>query len=498
MLERLTSGITLAQGARGGGVWMAGASLGTQVFQFMVSTLMARLLFPGQFGEAAIVYSIAGFAQIFTDLGIGAAVVHAKRVTEDLLSSAFWLNALTGIGLTLLLCALSVPLSMIYGQPRLVGLMIVVSLNFTLSFGTVPLALLERSFNFPRIAVIETGSSVIAIVAAPVFVVLGFGVYSLVLGPLVGTIVLSVWLWAAVWWWPRRWASRRAIHELWAFSRGLVGFNAVNYWARNLDNVLLGGTVSSAQLGEYNRSYNLMMIPVGQIGAVLVRVLYPALARMQDEPKRLGRAWSRAVAAATSSISLPLTVTIAATAPALVRVVYGPRWTGMVPILQLLSLAAVPQILGASTGGPYRAAGRTGLLFKLGLIATGCTIVAILAGLPWGTTGVATAILINSWICLPIVVAPLARVLELPLRELLLPAIAGWAPCAAIAAAELAVRFLAPSGLPAWQELGLQLCAGGLVYLAVMWRSDSELAVLARTRLRRFAALRRRPSAGMQ
>ena len=277
VLERLTSGITLAEGARRGGAWMAGASLGTQVFQFMVSILMARLLFPGQFGEAAIVYSIAGFAQIFTDLGIGAAVVHAKRVTEDLLSSAFWLNALTGIGLTLLLCALSVPLSMIYGQPRLVGLMIVVSLNFTLSFGTVPLALLERSFNFPRIAVIETGSSVIAIVAAPVFVVLGFGVYSLVLGPLVGTIVLSVWLWAAVWWWPRRWASRRAIHELWAFSRGLVGFNAVNYWARNLDNVLLGGTVSSAQLGEYNRSYNLMMIPVGQIGAVLVRVLYPAL-----------------------------------------------------------------------------------------------------------------------------------------------------------------------------------------------------------------------------
>jgi PST family polysaccharide transporter len=478
---------------------MAGASLGTQVFQFLVSVLMARLLFPGQFGEAALVYSIAGFAQIFTDLGIGAAVVHAKRVTEDLLSSAFWLNALSGVGLTLLLCALSVPLSLIYGEPRLIGLMIVVSLNFTLSFGTVPLALLERSFHFPRIAIIESASSVISTVAAPIFVLLGFGVYSLVLAPVVGTIVLSVSLWAAVGWWPRRWASRRAIHELWVFSRGLVGFNAVNYWARNLDNVLLGGTVSSSQLGEYNRSYNLMMIPVGQVGAVLLRVLYPALARMQDEPQRLGRAWSRAVAAATSTISLPLTVTIAATAPALVRVLYGPRWTGMVPILQLLSLAAVPQILGASTGGPYRAAGQTGLLFRLGLLATGFTVVAILAGLPWGTTGVATAILINSWICLPIVVAPLARILKLPLRQLLLPAVAGWLPCAGIAAAELLVRFLAPAQLRTWQLLLLQLLAGGIVYLAVMWRSDSELAVEARARLRRLVvALRQRPSAGIQ
>jgi O-antigen/teichoic acid export membrane protein len=317
-------------------------------------------------------------------------------------------------------------------------------------------------------------------------VLLGFGVYSLVLAPLVGTCILSAALWASVPWRPRKWASRGALSELWSFSRGLVGFNAVNYWARNLDNVLLGGTVSPAQLGEYNRAYNMMMIPVGQIGAVLMRVLYPALARMQDEPKLLGRAWSRAVAAATGSITLPLTVTMAATAPALVRVLYGPRWMGMVPILELLSLAAVPQILGASTGVPYRAAGRTGLLFKLGLVVTCLTAVAIVAGLPWGGIGVATAILINSWVCLPIVVTPLARIFQLPLRELLWPAVAGWAPCAAIAAAELLVRFVASGNLHAWQVLGLQLCSGGLVYLTAMSRSDSEVATAAKARLRRY------------
>ena len=199
---------------------MAGASLATQVFQFLISILMARLLFPSQFGEVALVASIAGFAGIFTDLGIGAAVVQAKRVTEDLLATAFWLNTLTGVVLTLALCALAVPLSMIYSQPRLVGLMIVASLNFTFSVGTVQLALLERSFKFRRIAIIETTSSVVATVVAPAAVLLGFGVYSLVLAPLVGTCVLSTALWASVRWWPRKWASRDAIRELWSFSRG--------------------------------------------------------------------------------------------------------------------------------------------------------------------------------------------------------------------------------------------------------------------------------------
>jgi O-antigen/teichoic acid export membrane protein len=486
-LARLARGVTLSQGARFGGFWMAAASLGTQAFQFLVSIVMARLLLPSQFGETALVYAMAAFAQIFTDLGLSAAVVHARRVTEELLSSAFWLNAITGVGLTLVVSALAVPLSVIYGEPNLVGLIILVSLNFTFSLGAVQLALLERSFNFRRIAMVETISAVVGIAAVPIAALLGLGVYSLVLGPLLTTCLLSASLWASVRWWPKRGASRSALRELWSFSRGLVGFNAVNYWSRNLDNLLLGGTVSSADLGEYNRAYNLMLIPVGQMGAVLMRVLYPALARMRDEPARMGRAWSRAVAAATGSFTLPLTLTMAATAPALVEVLYGPRWTGMVTVLELLSLAAVPQILGAATGGPYRAAGRTGLLFKLGMVSSAITVVAIIAGLPWGTTGVATALLIKSWVCLPIVVAPLARVLHLPVRELLFPAIAGWGPAAAAVTGELLVRFLAPADLAAWKVLLLQLCVGGPLYLAAMWRSDSEPSRAAKGRLRRLA-----------
>jgi Polysaccharide biosynthesis protein len=82
----------------------------------------------------------------------GAAVVHARRVTEELRSSAFWLNAITGIRLTLLVSALALPISLINWEPNLVGLIISVSLNFTFSLGAVQLALLERSalFRMPR------------------------------------------------------------------------------------------------------------------------------------------------------------------------------------------------------------------------------------------------------------------------------------------------------------------------------------------------------------
>jgi O-antigen/teichoic acid export membrane protein len=475
---------------------LGAAQTGSQALQFLISIVTARLLLPSQFGVAALAFSVAAFAQIFTDLGLTAAIVHAKRVTEELLCSAFWLNTITGVSLTLGFSAAAVPVSHIFGQPQLASLLIIASLNFTLACGAVHLALLERSFNFRRLAVVETIANVVGLVTVPVAALAGLGVYSLVLGPLLTTTLLSALLWASVRWWPRHGASRSGLAELWRFSRGLVGFNAVNYWSRNLDNLLLGATVSSADLGEYSRAYNLMTIPVGQISLVLVRVLYPALARMRDEPARMARAWSRAVGATAGSIAFPATLTVAATAPAFVAVVYGPRWTGMVPVLELLALAAVPQIIGAATGGPYRAAGRTGLLFKLGLLSAAITVLAIFIGLPWGTTGVATAILIKSWVNLPIVVAPLAKVLTVPVRSLLLPAISGWAPAAAIFAGELLVRFLLPAGVHPWQVLTLQLAAGAALYVAVIWRTDSEASRAAKSGVRRLAMLRSRPSAG--
>lgn len=489
VLVRLARGVTLAEGARSGGAWLGTASLGTQAFQFAFSIVMARLLLPSQFGEAAIAYSIAAFAQIFTELGLTASVVHAKHVNEDLLSSAFWLSALSGSALTILTCALAVPLAAIYGQPQLVGLLIVVSLNFTFSEGAVHLALLERSLNFRRIAIIETACTMIAIAAAPLFFVLGFGVYSLVLGPLVGTCLLTASLWASVRWRPHRWASRAAIAEIWSFSRGLVGFNALNYWSRNLDNLLLGATVSTGELGEYSRSYNLMMIPVAQMGGVIMRVMFPALARMRDDPLRMSRAWSRALGAASGSFAMPLALTMAATAPALVRVLYGQKWIGMIPVLELLSLSAIPQIVCTATGGAYRAAGATGLLFRVGILGTILTVIAIGVGLPWGTVGVAATFLVNAWILVPVSVGPLARLLGIPLLKLLGPVVAGWGPAVATGAAELLVRLAAPGHLSAWSILALQLAAGGFVYLVLMWRSQSEVAILAKERLRRFVAI---------
>jgi PST family polysaccharide transporter len=413
VLTRLgTTSASLGTQARQGGVWAGGARIFVQVVQFLVTLVTARLLVPGDYGQTAIIFSISAFANIFTDLGLGAAIVHAKAVTEELLSSAFWLNGLSGLVLTAGVSGLSFPLAHLYDQPNLVPLMVIASMQFTVNAGTVHTALLERTFRFKQLAIIETSASMINFGVLIALAAAGGGPYALAWGPLAGVVSRTVFLVVVVRWIPHALPRKRAVAELWNFSRGLTGFNAINFWARNLDNVLIQKTASATATGNYTRSYQLMLLPVAQMNLVLGRILFPALTRMRDDMPRVGRAYLNAVTASTA-ITFPITVGIAISAPELVETLYGNRWSGMTPILRLLALAAVPQLLAATSGSVFRATGTTDRLFRLSLVTTGMTVVAIVAGLPWGPVGVAAALLVSSFVSLPVVFTPMLRSIKL-------------------------------------------------------------------------------------
>ena len=490
-VEALAQGLSLKQGAQRGAAWLAGARLTVQVTQFMVSIVTARLLLPSEFGEAALALAIIAFAQLFTDLGLAAAIVHARTVTAELLTTAFWLNIGAAAALALIVAVLAYPVSRLYGHPSLFPLLLLASLNFAVTRGAVQTALLERTFNFKRLAIIETTAQTVGVIFVPVAALLGLGAASLVLGPVVATTLLSAGLWASVPWRPSGRPSRQKLRELWQFSRGLVGFNTLGYWSRNFDTLLLGGAVSSGELGQYNRAFNLMMVPVQQMSLVVARVLFPSLSRMRDDPPRVGRAWMRGLEA-TAALSMPVTITFAATAPALVAVLYGPRWGPTAPILELLALSAVPQILAASSGGVYRSLGLTDLLFKVGVISTVLSVIAIAIGVHWGALGVAAALLIKAWVSLPIPMTPLIRATRLKTADLRGPIVRILGPAVALGCGELGVRFALGGSTSAAVVLVLQLLAGAVLYFPALHLVGSPAISLIKEQVQRLARARGR------
>lgn len=466
VLRRLQRTTSVGDGARRGAGWAAGSKVMAQLLQFLGIIVTARLLTPEDYGKAAIVIPLTAFAGIFSSLGLGSAVIHARRVTESLLSTAFWLNAVTGLLLTGLFAALATPFAQLFRDPELVPLLLIASLNFTLSLDTVHLSLLERTLRFKQLALLETIGTVVSIGTIVVAALLGAGAYSIILGPLAYTVARTVLTWSVVRWVPRARPDRERLRELWSFTRGITGFNLLVFWSRNADNLLLARFVSQVELGNYSRAYNVMKLPVSQMQVVMGRVLFPALTRLRDDRPRLGRAWLRALSLAGMVIA-PLTLGMAVAAPAMVEVLFGPRWLGMVVVLQILAVSALPQTLTTTVGAVMRATGATDALFRLGVATAVSSLVAMLVGLPWGSVGVATALAVKAYLEVPYFFRPCLRQTGLSWRQVVRALRGVWGACVALAAVGLALRY-GMDDAPAWQVLLAQVAGCALAYVGAL------------------------------
>ncbi len=461
---RLETGVAVGRGARRGAVWAVGAAVVSQVVQLLGTIVTARLLLPSDFGVTAVVFPILAFGAIFNTLGLGSSIIHVHRVTEKLLSTVFWVHTAMSVVLTCITASLALPLARLFQIPELPPVLALASLIFVLNRGLVASALLERALRFKQIAIVETVSAVLGITATVLAAVLGWGAYSLVLGPLVTRLSVSIGVYAIVRWRPRARPDRESLRELWTYARGITGFNMLNFWSRNADNLLLARFVDLTQLGFYNRAYNLMRLPVTQTNIAMGRVLFPAITRLRDDRPRLGKAWLRALAA-VGAVTAPIALTMAVTAPALVEVAFGRRWLGMVDVLQLLALSALPQTLTTTVAGLLRATGATDRLFRLGLVTSTMSLAAMLIGLPWGTVGVAAALAVKFYIEVLISFRPCLQETALRWGDLVRAMRGVWLATLALAMAGLAVRWSAGDALPAWQVLLAQLSVCGTTYV---------------------------------
>ncbi|HQU16085.1 MAG: colanic acid exporter [Chromatiales bacterium 21-64-14] len=404
-------GTTAARGV----LWTGGGQVLRQIVQVATSVLLARLLMPADFGLLGMALVFYGLVQLFADFGLGAAIVQVKELTGVALSSSFWLNVLVAVVLALAL-AISAPwIASFYGDPRLAAIITVLSIGLVFGgFVVVPRAILYKGLRFAEIAKAQVAGSIIGGVCAVAMAWLGFGVWSLVVQPLVGsatTMLLTV-LYAR--WVPDRSFQWASIRKMTGFSAAVLGADMVNYAHREGDNLLVGKFLGSGPLGYYSLAYQLMLYPMNQVSQVIVRILFPLLSTLQDELARYREVYLKAVAA-IAFLTFPMMVGLFAVAHDLVTVVFGAKWLPMLPVLQILCWVGMLQSVGTTAGLIYLSTGHAQRRLVFSLFATPVFLTFVVLGLPWGVVGVAggyalAAFLVayaNYWVAFRLVKLPL-------------------------------------------------------------------------------------------
>ena len=175
-----------------------------------------------------------------------------------------------------------------------------------------------------------------------------------------------------------------------AFGRNFTGFSIINYFSRNLDNLLLGKVWGATQLGLYNRAYQLMTLPIEQVNEPITSVAIPALSRIKDEAATYRQAYLRMLEK-IAMCTMPAIAFMMATSDWIVQVVLGPQWSATSRIFLLLGITGLFQPIANTTGWLFLTQGRSRHMLQWGFISGPLTIASIVVGLPWGAVGVAAS-----------------------------------------------------------------------------------------------------------
>ncbi len=364
--------------------WSGLTSVARQVLQLVFQLVLARILVPWDFGLIGMVLVFGNLATVLVDNGFGSALIQRPSIEERHLRSVFGLTLGSGAAIALGLVAAAPALADFYGEPRVRGLIVIIAASYlTTSAGIVWDALAYRQLRFRVLALVDIcatlGGGAVGVTCA----LAGMGARSLATQLFAYSFIRLMLLAATAQWRPRLQVDFTSVRELARFSLGLLGFNVLNFGARNADNLLVGRFLGSSPLGFYSRAYSLMLLPLSTITGVLSRVMFPSFSRI-DDAARVKRVYLQSLSV-VALFAAPLTLGLLASAAEFVPAVMGQRWLPMVPLLQILSVVGLVQTFQTTVGWIYNSRGRTDLQLRWGLAACPLIVLGFGVGIHFGT-----------------------------------------------------------------------------------------------------------------
>lgn len=371
--------------------WTVISQISRLLINLVVTAILARLLDPDDFGLIAMVVVFTSFFWLFNDMGLSSAVIHKREVNNEELSSAFWVNLLEGLIVTVIFVALAPVIAGFYEKSILKPMVMVLSVTFAISSaGMIQQAIFSIKMDFRKLAIIEITASASGGVTAIVMAATGFGVWSLVAQSLVLCFVLAALLFFLSDWKPSFIMKWKPIKGFLGYGLPLMGFNFLNYFSRNLDNLLIGKYLGSVQLGYYDVAYKSLLFPLQNISTVIGKVMFPALTHLEEDKDRIRSAYTLATRY-VALITFPLMAGIAILAPQIVLVVLGPKWERAIFLMRVLALVGAFQSLTYTVGWLYLSQGKTKIMFIFGSISIIFYAGSFIIGLNWEVEGVAVA-----------------------------------------------------------------------------------------------------------
>lgn len=364
--------------------------------QFIIGIVLARLLFPEQFGLIGMLTIFMAVIRMFLDSGFGAALIQKQEVTQSDICSIFYFNILVGLAAAGLLCLAAPWIASFYRQPILTPLTRALSLTIVInSFGLIQNTILTRQINFRTFTKVSLISGALSGTLGIALAARGFGVWSLVVQQVSASLLTTASLWYFSPWRPLLLFSFNSLRNMFGFGSRLLFSGILNSIFENIYLVVIGRLFSAVDLGYFTRAKALNDLPSLTLSEMVGRVTFPVFSSIQDDPVRLKRGLKKALTFLVL-VNFPVMIGLAVVARPLVLVLLTDKWLESVPYLQLLCFAGLLYPLHVINLNVLQSLGRSDLFLRLEIIKKILIVINIAVTWRWGISAMIYGMIVTS------------------------------------------------------------------------------------------------------
>lgn len=401
--------------------------LAAQLFTWLNTLILIRLLTPDDYGLMAMTMAFIGIFALMGDFGIGKAIIQAQELSKSQLRQAFTINIISCLSFFCLFVAVAPVIADFFDEPRVVVLVQAVACqHLIMIFHTLPFALSSRRMLFKEREKVQFYTAVITSVITIAMAAAGLGVWALILGHLFMRLALAIGynLIAPCWVWPA--LNFRGFAAMAGFG-GIATVNDVlRYFVNIFANISIGRLLSKVDLGVFSVARNLANLPSDKIGELLNHLGLSSFAKLQNEPAVAGQYLHKSTQLA-SMVLFPMYLGMCAIAPELIPLVLSDKWIVAIVPFQILCLTSPLRMLSEMMATGVTALGAP-VRNSYALLLTFVTLPLFFIGIQYGVEGACWAWLVINFVsftCHMKLILPIFVLKQATFLKALLPGLTG-------------------------------------------------------------------------
>ena len=364
--------------------WSFIAQIGCSGLSILFTLLIMNVLDPLDYGLIGMILPLYIFGGMMANFAQDRSIIAAEDIDRETLSSLFWIKTIFAMVIAVLLLLTKPWIIEFYAEPKLNIIIIwfAVLLIFQ-SFSDVYKAILYRCFSFKALALIEIFTIGCSGLVGYLLALYGWGFHALIAKEVLSVFLMFVLMVLVSKWRPYFSISWIKVKKHWTFGKNVTTARLMNYFSRNLDDILVGKKFGSSPLGIYSKSYSLLTLPLTLISKSFLTATLPSMPHLRNDKDRANEMYLKVVRSVLL-LNTPLCIILFFGAEDIVNLLLPSVWDETVPLIHLFCVLSSIQAIGPLNDLIYEGMDHTDKIVQYTIISHLITISGILMGYLFG------------------------------------------------------------------------------------------------------------------